>query len=337
MANPDDIRNVAWLGNAFFQPHLGRLGLDCRRIHHDRPMALTWGDVCERTGFEPDLAIYADTSRPAPFVGLEDWPCLTGFYAIDTHIHAWYPFYAQAFDFVGVSLKGHMGRFRLRHGDDALLWIPPAAQDAHQPDWIAPKEWDLLFAGNVDKGTTPKRHAFLQRLGERVPGLAVRKGRFAELFPRARLALNIAERGDLNFRVFEALACGACLLTPTVAHGFGELFEPGRHLFTYDPRNMDGLAALVEELLAHPARVERVARAGHALVDANHRFANRAGELFAFVRRLGGSARVAQRRAQAERIRRAFLQEIFLQFADAYKQFDFARKYLDAAVGRAGR
>ena len=89
---------------------------------------------------------------------------------------------------------------------------------------------------------------------------------YRELFARARLVLNYAERGDLNFRVFEALACRACLLTPWVRHGLDDLFDNGRHLFVYDPNDMDGLAKLVQGLLDNPARRERVAEAGWRLV-----------------------------------------------------------------------
>lgn len=334
MSAPGAIKNIAWVGNVFYQPHLRRLGFDCRRIPLPGPEALTWNDVCERSGFEPQVVVYADTSLSPPLVGLEGWPSLNVFYAIDTHLHSWYPFYAQAFDLACVSLKGHLWRFEARLQGRQLMWMPPAAQDAHQPDFDAEKEWDLLFAGNVSKATTPKRHDFLEELRARIPGLAVRRGKFQELFPKARLSLNIAEKGDLNFRVFEALACGACLLTPWVKHGFGELFENGRHLFTYAPHKMDDLARLVENLLANPQRIERVARAGNELVEREHRFINRALALSDRLAELPVADIIAARQDMQDLIRNTFLKETLLHFADQYKELELGRRYLAAATGK---
>ncbi|MBU1247471.1 MAG: glycosyltransferase [Proteobacteria bacterium] len=330
------MKKVAWVGNAFFFPHFLRLGFEGAHIRLAEPMALTWQELCSRAGFEPDMVVYADTSLPPPLVGLERWPSLNVFYAIDTHIHAWYPFYAQAFDLAAVSLKGHMWRFEARLTTEELLWLPPAAQDQHQPDWEAEKEWDILFAGSVDQLTTPKRYEFLRELGSLVDGLVVKKGKFAELFPRARLSLNIAERGDLNFRVFEALACGACLVTPEVKHGFSDLFENGCHLFTYDPRDMDGLVRLLQGLLKSPQRCHKVAQAGHALVHQKHRFANRALALRDFVASRPVDALIEKRRAMAEVIRETFLKEILLHNADRYKEVSLGERYLRAALGKAG-
>ncbi|MGE4551734.1 MAG: glycosyltransferase, partial [Desulfovibrionaceae bacterium] len=256
---------IAWVGNEFFRPHLTQLGHQAVRLPVPREGTYTWPEICARAGFEPDLVVYADVSRPPVLVGVEDFPCLTAFYCIDSHLHAWYPFWAQAFDLVALSLKDHLWRFRARLTEDRLLWLPPAPQDRHQPNPGVEPEWDLLFAGNVSQATTPKRWTFLHALAERVPGLVVRKGRFEGLFPRARLVLNFADKGDLNFRVFEALACRACLLTPRVGHGLEDLFTDGEHLFLYDPDRpdtLDRLARLAQGLLAAPARRDRVAEAG---------------------------------------------------------------------------
>ncbi len=328
------IRNIAWVGNIFFQPHMNKLGFDCRHIPLPEPMALTWEHICEQTGFEPDMVVYADTSLPMPLVGLERWPSLNVFYAIDTHIHAWYPFYAQAFDLAAVSLKGHMWRFEARLSKEELLWLPPAAQDEHQPDWEMKKQWDILFAGNVDRATTPKRHTFLKELSNRVGEIEVRQGRFAELFPKARVSLNIAERGDLNFRVFEALACGACLVTPSVKHGFFELFESGHHLFAYDPRDMDSLVALLKGLVKNEARCCKVAQAGFALVNQKHRFINRAKSLRDFVVSRPVAELVRKRLGMADVIRETFLKELLLHNAQEFKELELGKRYLDAAMGR---
>ena len=143
-------------------------------------------------------------------------PCPTCFFCIDSHIHGWYADWAQAFDACAVSLKDHMPAFRQRLPMERVVWLPPFAKDTDQPPASPPEpEFDLLFVGTVDPETTPGRVRFLDEVKARMHGREVRKGEYRELFHRARLVLNVAERGDLNYRVFEALGCGACLLRIT--------------------------------------------------------------------------------------------------------------------------
>ena len=326
---------TAWVGGMYFQRALPEFGIDAVRIPHESPGVLDWDDVVARAGFEPQLVIYADRSLPPPLLGIERFPCLTGFYCIDSHIHGWYPTYAQGFDFCALSLKDDLPSFRGRLGAERLLWLPPCPSAHHAAPAEPPeKTWDLLFAGTVDPETTPERHRFLARLKRTLPELEVRRGNFAELFPKARLVLNIAERGDLNFRVFEALACGACLVTPRIANGQDELFRDGEHLFTYDPADTDGLVALVRELLADPARMSRVAAAGHAEVERAHRARNRAETLARFVRSLDAETVVAERLRVADAVHAGYLRVIYLHWAEELRGTPLGERYLHAGMRR---
>ena len=58
----------------------------------------TWNNCLELSGGPPDALVAADTSRPPFVLGVERFPCLTLFYAVDTHIHSWMPLYGQACD-----------------------------------------------------------------------------------------------------------------------------------------------------------------------------------------------------------------------------------------------
>lgn len=327
------IRTIAWVGGRFFHAHLSACGIETHHVACEKPAALSWDDVVERAGCRPDMVVYADRSLPPPLVGLESFPCPTAFYCIDSHIHGWYPAYAQAFDLCVLSLKDDLPRFALRLDPAQLLWLPPVPADDAVPRDVA-KEWDLLFVGKVDPETTPIRHAFLAELGRRFPGLVVRQGDFKSLFPKARLVLNIAERGDLNFRVFEALACGACLVTPRIAQGQEDLFTPGEHLFTYAPGDIPGLLALVRELLSDDARRERVARAGNALVEAKHRLRHRAETFADFLRDRPLERLVADRLANSAAIRERFLKLVFLHWAEEFRASELGPLYLKAAQGR---
>lgn len=328
MAEP----TVAWVGGIYFRDDFARQGFNVIPVTFSTPRALTWDALCEECGLEPDIVVYNDRSLPPPLVGVESFPCLTVFYCIDSHIHEWYPAYAQGFDLCAVSLRDHLPRFRLRLAEDRVFWLPPyPIRDEHPPVEPVKREWDLLFAGNVDPETTPRRHAFLKELKEHFPGLVVRQGVFSELFPKARIVLNIAERGDLNFRVFEALATRSCLLTPKLGHGQDELFEDGRHLFTYPSDDAQAVALLARQLLEDPERCEAAREAGYLRINDGNRREHRAALLAERIRRLDRHAVVADRIARADEIKARHTRLIYLHWANAEKATPLGHVYLAAA------
>jgi len=310
-----ETRTIAWVGGQFFQARMEAEGFRVRHIPILWPETFTWEDIVARCGCAPDAVVYADRSMPPPLLGVERFPCLTAFYCIDSHIHGWYPLYAGSFDLCAVSLRDHVERFAAELPPGRVIWLPPCAEDRYQPH-AAEKEFDLLFAGTVDPETTPQRHDFLKRLSALFPGLAVRQGDFNQLLPRARVVLNIAERGDLNFRVFEALACGACLLTPRIANGQAELFNDGGHFVLYEPDDAADAAAKARALLADDSRRKALALAGFTLVNDAHRPAHRAQAFAALLRQGFDKAFAARRLAHPDAALRKRLRLMYLHWAE---------------------
>lgn len=326
---------IAWVGGYYFSKAFApERGFEVVYFNMTGPAVYTWDDLVAGCGREPDYVIYTDRSLPPPLLGVEAFPCPTAIYAIDSHIHSWLPMYAQAFDLALVSLRDHLPFFRRRLDHDHVTWFPPfPIRDEYPPEDPPEKRWDLLFAGNVDPETTPERHAFLKELKARLPNLEVRKGEFSELFPQARVILNIAERGDLNFRVFEALASRSCLVTPEVGHGQSLLFRNGEHLMTYDPEDVDGLVDIVCGLLADPERCRALAEAGFAEINARHRPKHRVAALFDGLDALG-TPEVEKRLLSVPLIRAKYLKLVYLHWAEALGDSELGRRYLQEATRR---
>ncbi len=324
------LKTIAWVGGMFFQEQMEPLGFRTRRIALTGPEALSWDDIVDRCGCAPDAVVYTDRSLPPPLVGVERFPCLTAFYCIDSHIHSWYPLYAGCFDLCAVSLRDHLPVFERELSPEQVLWLPPYASDHYQPASMQ-KQWDLLFVGTVDPETTPRRFHFLRRLSALFPGLQVRRGDFARLMPQARVVLNIAERGDLNFRVFEALACGSCLLTPRIGNGQEELFQEGVHLATYEGDNEFDALAKAQALLADDARREAMARAGQTLVDGAMRPRHRAASLAGLLRYGFDADLPGQRLLRHDPGRSMDLRRLWLHWAEHIGQPDLSARYLAEA------
>ncbi|EPR44688.1 hypothetical protein dsx2_1316 [Desulfovibrio sp. X2] len=328
------MRNVAWIGGLAFKDHMPEFGWRPLHVPLRPGVPLCWEEIRAAAGEEPEALVYVDRSAALPMVGVESFPCPTCFFCIDSHIHAWYPAWAQAFDACAVSLKDHIPAFASRLAPDRLVWLPPFAKDTDRPPESPPEpEWDLLFVGTVDPETTPGRVRFLDELGRLFPGLAVMRGDYRGLFPKAKLVLNVAERGDLNYRVPEALACGACLLTPAIANGQEELFRDGEHLFTYPQGDAAAVAALARRLLAEPERRARVAAAGRAEVEAHHRMRHRARTMATLLDSLAAAGDASRRLARAEEIRATHLRRILLHWAEASENPEARGRYLAAARG----
>lgn len=324
-------KSVVWVGNPYFASHMRSAGWHVVILPREFE-DVSWTDIVAYSGFTPDIFIYGDCSVQPFLRDVESFPCPTVFYAIDTHIHSWYPRYAQGFDLCCVAMRDHMSGFRgHRLGDEQLLWLPLFAKDHVRRLAVHDgARYEVVFVGKNDPVLTPGRYALLRELLCKVP-LTVLQGPYAELYARARLVLNVSEHGDLNFRVFEALGCGACLITPRVGHGLLDLFADGRELFTYDPDDVPRLTALILELLADGPRREAVADAGLAVVDGKHRAAMRAREFMDWVSGQDLGRLVRDRLGAQFLIRQRYLRLLYLHLAESQNNPVRARKFMEFA------
>jgi|GEM_PF-6171488 len=233
--------------------------------------------------FRPDCVIYFDDSCPYLRVNqLDKSPVPTIFYSVDSHIHSsWHSYVSGLFDHTFVAQSSYLPLFRAHSMN--VSWLPLWAPEIIQP--VAHKEIPVCFRGSLTGPQRQQRVDFLKQVAESVP-LDFAQGEFREAFPRAEIVLNEQIRDDVNFRVFEAIMCGACLVTPTSLNGLDQLFTPGEHLVTYQPHNAQDAIEKVKGLLADPARREVVARAGREHLLVRHLAEHRAQEVSQVVRTL---------------------------------------------------
>lgn len=334
------MQKLLWLGSPFFGAELRACGWQDVVLHNfDASCVFGWHDLVRLAGFVPDVLVVADKSRPPFVLGVENFPCLTVHYSVDSHIHSWQPFYAQAFDICLVSLRDHLARFSGPFLEqERVWWSPPFAHERDQPDADARYLWDCLFVGTVSP-EMPLRADFMRRLGERISGLHIARGNYRQLFPQGRVLLNHCEHGDLNFRVFEALGCGGCLVTPRVGHGLADLFVDGEHLVGYAPGDVGDAEFRIRFLLEHPDVAAHIRGAGLAEVNARHRARHRAQTFtdgLCDVWTQGHEALVARRRERAGAVLEKSLRLLYLHWAEECADAAVRQAYLAAAGGRFG-
>ena len=319
-----------WIGSPFFHRALEQCGWEVVHHNFEEIQTFNWQSIVKLANGEPDVVVVADKSRPPFVLGQETFPCTTVFYAVDTHIHSWLPLYTQSFDLCLVSLKDHLKRFQYRLPAERIMWSPPFALSHVRPQTL-PHQWPCLFVGRVNPATSPKRSRFLEALGQKLPELHVTSGHYPELYAQADVVLNISERGDLNFRVFEALACGACLVTPKVGHGLEELFRNDQDCVFYPELDVDAAFEAIQRLLREPLHRQSLAESGLAAVDAGHRDIHRAQALTRALHALP-SAESTARQAQASHIRKTWLRPLYLHFAESLSHPLLRGNYLQAAI-----
>ena len=130
----------------------------------------------------------------------------------------------------------------------------------------------------MNKDLNPERVAFFEGLAKVAP-VEVMQGPFWELFPHAKIVINQTVKGDLNFRVFEAMMSGSVLLTEEGPNGLCDLFTPDVHMVTYRKNDIADAARKINELLECPKRCQRIGAAGRAEILARHTEEHRAARL----------------------------------------------------------
>ncbi len=217
-------------------------------------------------GFVPDRIVWLDDSSPVMILGLEDTPIPTIFYSVDTH-HHWelHSQLAHCFDHVLVAQKDYLHQF-LPSGTPTT-WMPLWA--SRHVERCSEKTTPVSFVGTMDERLNPKRVQFFNTLKEILP-ITIRQGNYWEIFPQADIVINQTVSSDLNFRVFEAMMCGALLLTEHSSNGLLEIFNDGEHLVTYTAGDTKDAAEKARALLAAPDRMREIAHAGREEILKKH-------------------------------------------------------------------
>lgn len=146
--------------------------------------------------------------------------------------------------------------------------LRPIARD------LLPTDRDLAIWGSKWSGLIDTSRV----LGEHVPN-----GEVAHVYSSAGIVLNdhwddMREHGYISNRIYDALACGAFVISDEVP-GLSERFGEAVACF----RSPEELRELVDRFLDDPNERRRRARLGRETVLAGHTFAHRAQELLGFI------------------------------------------------------
>lgn len=251
-----------------------------------------------------DIFFYVDPAPSWP-LGLESLPCLTVAYLIDVHQDLLSRLQiAQFFDVVFIAQKDFVPSFQ-QMGHRNSHWLPLACDTEIHNVASKTRPYDVGFVGKLGMRGT-RRHEILSsvlpkyRTNDYLKYYSPQD--MALVYGQSKIVLNASTKGDVNMRVFEAMAAGALLITDRIGNGLSELVEEGSQYIGYS--TIAEAMEKIEYFLTQNAERERIARAGQQIVLEHHTYDRR----WEFIRRQSGKA---YGQAPARRLSRAALGELY--------------------------
>jgi len=245
---------------------------------------------------DPDCVFWFDSCEVPWIFGLETLPTLTIGYSVDQYMHPWHVPYSAAFDAFFVAQKDFLPLFADCPTGRPAFWSPLFCNPRRDRDAQQVRDIPVSFVGTLDGRVNTTRRAFLEAFRQRAPLFAT-SGSYVPVFQRSRIVLNQSVAGELNFRIFEAMACGAAVLTEETGNGLHDLFIPGENILTYrrgDPAD----AARVAQVALDDPNLAALAAAGRRTVLAHHTITQRAKTILDTAKSLIASRAPAKRLAQ---------------------------------------
>jgi len=280
-------------------------------------------------GWEPDFILLTDESTEPMFLGLERLDIPLGWYVFDSHLHLhWHQAYSAVFDFVFVAQKSNVSNYEWDCTRQVVTWLPLFCNPERDRCGTLPKIYDLSFVGSLNSQYKPARNNLLKAIGEHIP-IYITSGEYVTVYNRSKVVLNECAANDVNFRIFEALACGSFLLTERVGNGFEDLFQDGEHLVTYDKSELDRLVDLVKYYVSHTTERERIAHCGRDLVLRFHTTRHRAKTILETIAESDVQSHVLMRQARQDEI----LDSLTVVYDHAAAVYSLAsQRYQDSSV-----
>jgi len=220
----------------------------------------------------PALFLYVEPLGLIP-EGIEEAPFPTACVISDFHNHLPSRLnLVNFFDHVFVYHRNHL-QYLTQHPQDCIHWWPYACDlEVFRPLPVE-RDIEVAFVGQINN---EERRRVLAALGQRWRINEQRyylQNEIPAVYSRAKIVVNLPLKDDLNFRFFEALSCGALLITRRVANGQEVLFEEGVHYAAFETEAE--LYDKIDYYLTHESERAAIAAAGLAEVQANHRLEQR--------------------------------------------------------------
>ncbi|HVM63759.1 MAG TPA: glycosyltransferase [Acidimicrobiales bacterium] len=258
-----------------------------------------------------DALVWVESGMLSYPLGTERSETPTAGYVIDVHLHAAQSrAVASLFDLVLVAQRDYLPALAEVHPN--VHWLPLAAPRAFL-DLPRRAVFPVSFVGNVVPGTLRERA--LRAINAAVPMNDWRRSHSIDelgaTYASSRLVINPPAHGDVNMRFFEALACGALVVTPPLANGLCMLAREGEDYYTVDLED-ESFVASVLDLLA-TADFEVRGEAARALVRDRHTYHRRVSEIASLLATAGPVAPV---RAMSSKDRGALLLDLATYAAD---------------------
>lgn len=139
----------------------------------------------------------------------------TAVWLIDTHVRKdFHKQYAKNFDYVFMAISHLM--HEIDHPN--RFWLPLCHTANFVPEFKATREHELGFIGRFNAPFLENRTEFIKKVKEMYPDFyaVTDYNNLYENMSKIKIMVNLSYNQDMNFRTFEALACGNILVTSTV-------------------------------------------------------------------------------------------------------------------------
>lgn len=180
----------------------------------------------------------------------------------DWHIHMPSAEELSDYDLIATDWRGLAACEKQGVSQDSLLWFRMFSFDPrlHSPYPVVDRGIDVAFMGRSDGGPRDELLIRIERWCQQSDKKFLRnhdafvRGYEGDIYRRAKIVFNYSQRGELNMRCYEAMACGALSV---LQHDAIEAIKSGMPFALYDPAHVEDF---LESWLSRDATRERFAQ-----------------------------------------------------------------------------
>lgn len=259
--------NTQFTTGVYFHRSFQELGFDVTAFHHDNINQV-------EEGFQIYFVVDSGPSYKIP-----TWQSGPSFYyAIDTHLDFDSRFEMAKSAQLPVMAQLTCGAQKATNRGLPVLWVPLACDPWIHQDYQVERNLDIAFVGHLYEDDV-WRSTLKQRLIDRgfkedkiFVGTAT-KEEMGKIYSRAKIVLNHTVRDnkqDINMRVFEAMSCGAYLLTQRLDNTDMDKIIPQDLYGVYGPENE--MFGLIDKILKDWNKYELIAKQAKLFVRTHHTY-----------------------------------------------------------------